>query len=486
VTDERPVSDDLPRRLTRRLIWANLVAGSLVVIYFDVAAPPYHASKAAQVLASAGSFVAFSLVMVPVLAWRTRKRLALAVEWLEHSRPPTLPERDAVLELPWRLAVVIGRAWFVVAIVASSTSWQAPRYGASVFVGIAIGGLTAAGLSFLLAERLIRPTAALVLEGEAPEQPRTIGLRSRIMLAWALGSGIPLLAIALTPLVHTRGSLPLAVAIVFMAGVGLVAGLDVTSALAASVAEPLTRVRAGMRLVRSGQLDGELVVDDAGEIGLLQSGFNQMVAGLRERERLNDLFGRHVGADVARQALERGVTLGGEERDISALFVDLVNSTALADGRRPDEVVAVLNQFFEAVVSAVSAEGGWVNKFEGDGALCVFGAPVDQPDHAARALRAASALRDRLVTLGLAAGIGVSSGAAVAGNVGAEERYEYTVIGRPVHEAARVCELAKQRACHLLAADATIIRAGEAVGSWSVAGEVELRGFAHATRVYEA
>ena len=485
MTGERPVTDDLPRLLTRRLVFANLVAGALVVVYFILAAPPFHASKAAQVLASAGGFVGLSLVLVPFLAWRTRKRLTWAAAWFEESRPPTLAERDAVLELPWRLAQVVGRAWLFVAVISASANWRVPRYTVAVFIGIAIGGLTAAGLSFLLAERLIRPTAALVLEGEAPDQPRTIGLRSRIILAWALGSGIPLLAIALTPLVHTRGSLPLAVAIVFLAAVGLVAGLDVTYSLAASVAEPLTHVRLGLQRVRAGDLDGQVVVDDAGEIGLLQAGFNQMVTGLRERERLHDLFGRHVGEDVARQALQRGISLGGEEREISALFVDLVNSTALTEGRPPDEVVAALNEFFDAVVSAVSAERGWVNKFEGDGALCVFGAPVDQPDHAARALRAARVLRDRIASLELVAGIGVSSGMAVAGNVGAQERYEYTVIGRPVHEAARVCELAKQRPCHLLATKATFERAGAAASVWLPAGDVTLRGFAAATTVYE-
>ncbi|MBA2624662.1 MAG: adenylate/guanylate cyclase domain-containing protein, partial [Acidimicrobiia bacterium] len=108
-----------------------------------------------------------------------------------------------------------------------------------------------------------------------------------------------------------------------------------------------------------------------------------------------------------------------------------------------------------------------MNKFEGDGALCVFGAPGDQPDHAARALRAGVALRRAVVALGerhpdLDAGIGISSGPAVAGNVGAEARYEYTVIGDPVNEAARLTELAKSRDSRLLASAAAIAAAGTA------------------------
>jgi adenylate cyclase len=146
----------------------------------------------------------------------------------------------------------------------------------------------------------------------------------------------------------------------------------------------------------------------------------------------------------------------------------------------------VLNKFFAAVVRSVADEGGWVNKFEGDGALCVFGAPVEQPDHAAHGLRAARVLRDRLDSLGLVAGIGLSSGVAVAGNVGAEERYEYTVIGRPVNEAARVCELAKDRPGHLLASEATLCAAAPTTEGWAPAATVELRGFAGTTVVYEA
>ena len=101
-----------------------------------------------------------------------------------------------------------------------------------------------------------------------------------------------------------------------------------------------------------------------------------MVAGLREREQLRDMFGRQVGEEVARRALERGVELGGEERDVAVLFVDLVGSTQLAAERPPEEVVALLNEFFGAVVDAVAEHGGSINKFEGDAALCVFGAPL--------------------------------------------------------------------------------------------------------------
>ena len=280
------------------------------------------------------------------------------------------------------------------------------------------------------------------------------------MLSWALGSGIPLLGIVLAlqgnPSVSRH---QLTRAVTLLAVLGLVVGWLVMAVAARSVADPLRGVRAGLRQVQEGHLDTQMPVDDGGEIGLVQAGFNQMAAGLREREQLRELFGRHVGEEVARQALERGTDLGGEQRDVSALFVDIIGSTAMAQDRAPTDVVSALNAFFDRVVRVVGDEGGWVNKFEGDGALCVFGAPADQPDHAARALRAARRLRtelDGLSAADLDAGIGVSSGVAVAGNVGAAARYEYTVIGDPVNEAARLCDAAKQRPSRVLASDAAV------------------------------
>jgi adenylate cyclase len=211
-----------------------------------------------------------------------------------------------------------------------------------------------------------------------------------------------------------------------------------------------------------------------------------MVAGLREHERLRDLFGRHVGEDVARQALERGVELGGEVRDAAVLFVDIVGSTALAAERPPEEVLGLLNRFFGVVVSVVQAHGGWVNKFEGDAALCVFGAPLQIDGAAGCALAAAREMCERLRgEVGeLDFGIGVSAGRVVAGNVGAEERFEYTVIGDPVNEAARLTELAKGREGRLIASEA-VLRAADAeeAGRWELDGAVQLRGRRGETRV---
>jgi adenylate cyclase len=279
-------------------------------------------------------------------------------------------------------------------------------------------------------------------------------------------------------------------AVMVLAVAGLGSGVLATLASARSLAEPVDAVRDAMGRVRQGDLDTSLVVDDGGEIGELQAGFNSMVEGLRVREQLHDLFRRHVGHEVAVQALERGTGLGGEQRDASIVFVDLVGSTAMAEVLPPDEVVATLNDFFDLVVRVVDAQGGWVNKFEGDGAMCVFGVPATQPDHAPRALRAARWLHRAMPGLavrhpGLEAGIGVSSGQVVAGNVGTDVRYEYTVIGPAVNEAARLTDVAKGRRIKTLASEETVRRSGDEARWWRDVGTVAVRGRAAPTAIRE-
>jgi adenylate cyclase len=200
---------------------------------------------------------------------------------------------------------------------------------------------------------------------------------------------------------------------------------------------------------------------------------------------IRDVFGRQVGADVARKALSEEVSLGGETREIAVLFVDIVGSTAIAADRPPEDVVDLLNRFFAVVVEVVESCGGWVNKFEGDAALAVFGAPLAVDGAPGRALRAARELDERLRERvpDLEAGIGVAAGQAVAGNIGAESRFEYTVIGDPVNEAARLTELAKEHDPHVLASQAALDAAGDEAERWEPGDEVTLRGRPEATRL---
>ena len=132
------------------------------------------------------------------------------------------------------------------------------------------------------------------------------------------------------------------------------------------------------------------VVFDGTELGQLQRGFNSMAAGLRERERVRDLFGRHVGREVAALAEKERPELGGEDRYAAVVFVDIIGSTKLVTSRPAGEVVELLNRFFAVIVEEVDRHHGLVNKFEGDAVLAVFGAPVSLEHPEDESLAAAS------------------------------------------------------------------------------------------------
>jgi adenylate cyclase len=160
------------------------------------------------------------------------------------------------------------------------------------------------------------------------------------------------------------------------------------------------------------------------------------------------------------------------------LFVDVVDSTALATRTPPEELVDKLNRFFASVVRAVDARGGLVNKFQGDAALCVFGAPTPLADPATAALAAARAIRDDVRTTGeLDLGIGVAAGPVFAGQLGTSSRLEYTVIGDAVNEAARLTEHAKSVDGRILASDAVVDAAADGErGNWTRHAALRLRG----------
>jgi adenylate cyclase len=251
-------------------------------------------------------------------------------------------------------------------------------------------------------------------------------------------------------------------------------------------ATPVRVVRTALKHVEDGDLDCNVVVFDGTELGELQRGFNSMVAGLRERERVRDLFGRHVGREVAAAAERDRPKLGGEERHVAVIFVDLIGSTQLVSGRPATEVVTLLNRFFAVIVEEVDRHHGFVNKFEGDAALAVFGAPIhlDHPEDEALGAARAMAERIRKEVPECEAAIGVAAGEAVAGNVGAKERFEYTVIGEPVNEASRLCDLAKERPSRLLASSDTVANASEKEsGRWSLGETVSLRGLDQPTQI---
>ena len=464
--------------LTPLTLGANAIgAGVVFVFLFFLLHLPAGSNREQQQLVNAVGFGVYLLLsLVTGLLWARRTAVPVT-RWLTSEQPATDEDRRVVLRQPLQQTRVDAALWLLAA--AAFAGLNAPYdVGGALDVGITIvlGGVTTCGLVYLLTERALRPVVTRAMVGSSQPPPVLLGVTPRLLLAWVLGTGVPLTGIGLG-LVSPVGAASLGrSAVLFLVAVGLVFGLLAIAAAAGAVSDPVRSVAVALRRVGDGALDVTVPVYDASEVGGLQSGFNTMVEGLRDRERLRDLFGRQVGDDVARLALERGTELGGEVRDVAVLFVDVVGSTGLALREDPQEVVRRLNEFFAVVIDVVQEHGGWVNKFEGDAALCVFGAPVDLPDPASCALAAARVMAQRLQSLAVDAAIGVSAGPVVAGHVGAESRFEYTVIGDPVNSAARLTELAKgSERCVL--ADAALLQSASAEAEHWVTGEqVVLRG----------
>jgi adenylate cyclase len=409
--------------------------------------------------------------------------------------------RRVVLNGPMRLAVVQAVPWAVAVVVFGGVNAQySVRLAITVAATVAIGGVATVAVSYRLTERVLRSEAARVLADKPPPGLKLPAVALRQLSAWFTGTAVPLLGLCLAAATslaygdyYTQHRLAVVVLVlgVITFGVGFL--MILLSSM--SVAAPVLAVRRALSRVARGDYDVEVPVFDTTELGLLQAGFNDMVGGLRERERVRDLFDRHVGRDVARTALAGElardgtgeVVLGGEVREAAVLFVDIVGSTELAATRPPHEVVDLLNRFFTTVVDVVERHGGWINKFQGDAALAVFGAPRQLPDPAGSALRAGRELARRLAeeVPELCAGIGISAGTVVAGNVGAPSRYEYTVIGDPVNEAARLTEVAKDPGMGGVVASGSAVERAEPSESarWRVDGSRTLRGRAEETEL---
>jgi adenylate cyclase len=419
-------------------------------------------------------------LLVPVFRWQRREGP------LDDPDPAaTELARSRALRMPFYRTLISLGYWSVGSIIFIIASQPVAQHAVPVVaVATALGAAATAIIGYLQSERVLRPVAVSALRDGLPEKVQAPGVIWRQMLTWALSTGVPLLAIVLAVLADKAALLQAAperlfTPILLMALAALTIGLVSTALVAMSIADPLRQLRWALGEVQRGNYNAHMQIYDASELGLLQAGFNDMVRDLAERQRLRDLFGRYVGEDVARRALERGTELGGQERDVAVLFVDMVGSTRIAAVRGPSEVVNLLNEFFRVIVETVGRYGGFVNKFQGDAALAIFGAPIEHPDASGAALAAARELHDELLpVLGATEfGIGVAAGRAVAGHIGARARFEYTVIGDPVNEAARLTELAKLEDGHVLASANAVSGALDAEAlRWDVGEIVELRG----------
>ncbi|BBZ78397.1 putative adenylate cyclase [Mycolicibacterium anyangense] len=404
------------------------------------------------------------------------------LRWFTAGQPPGAADRAFVrrlLRTQWEVLAGIWALSGVVLVIVSRDAGAAAAW--LVAIAMFFGATTSAGAALLLIQRTLRPIIAAIYTPS--ERERTPGVLARLLLMWLVSSALPTLGIAIVVVMHSHGwiiekTASIEVTVVVLAVVSGLVGLRAMTIAALSISDPVRDVVDAMAKVEHGEIATRVPVYEHSEVGRLQSGFNRMLAGLAERDRLRDLFGRHVGTDVALRAVADADTLTGEVRHAAILFVDLVGSTQLAQSRSPAEVAEVLNHFFAIVVAAVDQRRGLINKFQGDAVLAVFGAPLANADAASDALATARELTSTLRRLPLVDfGIGVSAGPVFAGNVGAEHRYEYTVIGDAVNEAARLADRAKLTPARALCSAVALLETAPAERArWTECGAEVLRG----------
>jgi adenylate cyclase len=270
-----------------------------------------------------------------------------------------------------------------------------------------------------------------------------------------------------------------------------------TVLLGRRLAQPLERLAAAAKRIERNDLEDfePLGGSKIEEVNAASHAFNGMIEGLRERQRIRDLFGRYVPKEVAERVLKdpKGISLTGEKREVSLIFSDLQGFTSLAETMPPEAVVGLLNAYFEAVCRIIIDHGGIIVDFIGDAVFAMFGAPENQPDHAARALAAAVEL-DRFATqfataqraVGVALGqtrIGVHTGVATVGNVGSRDRLKYSATGDVVNTSSRLEGANKNFGTRILASAETLRQAGGMANRR--VGDIVLKGRSEALPVCE-
>jgi adenylate cyclase len=445
--------------LIAAIVLAN-ITGAVVVFTFAVwvlPTPDVDDTTQATLVNLAVVCVYLAAALAIGISWGTRM-LPLR-EQLVEERPTTARELRTVLHGPLRLAAVNATLWVAAAgLFSALNTLFSPTLALSVAITVTLGGVTTSAIAYLLSERLLRAVTARALASGPPERPAVPGILARSVLAWVVGTAVPVVGLVLVALFALAGRDisrdQLAVTILGLGGIALVVGLLVAVLAARAASDPVAAVSDAVGRVEQGDFDVEVPVYDGSEVGLLQAGFNRMVAGLRERERIRRTFGTYVDHKVAEHILEEGVSLEGEEVEVTLVFVDVRDFTGIAERLPPGEVVATLNELFDRAVPIVHEHEGHVDKFVGDGLLAVFGAPRRQPDHADEALAAALELA-RSHDGELDFGIGLNSGSVVAGNVGGGGRLEFSVIGDAVNVAARVEAATRETGDRILLTEAT-------------------------------
>ncbi len=464
----------------KRILWISLsllcaqIIGSIFNIWYNLT----HIRPlltAAQIERFMGAIRWYNALIYPLaLAVWLGITLSIARVWKTGERKGDAWCRATrrMINLPWIAIMASGAPWLLsipvfLAAVRSTPDPLDPQVNLHLPVSIVIGALISTAQGFfaveILTQRLLYPLFLTNTrsESECGAYRITLGRRG---LIWTVSSvACPIVSLLLLFVTAARGGggmrdlwFPFSVGTV-----GILFGFVSVWLLARIVIEPVEALRYSAARVGEGDLETRIDLLRTDEFGLLIGQFNEMVSGLREKQRVEEILGRNVGLEVARILLEQGDVEKGAERSISVLFTDIRGFTERCSASAADEVVAMLNIFFDVMVPEVEARRGIVNQFAGDGFMAIFGAIeagcIGHEDAAAAAGCAMIAALPRVNAVlaergiePLEIGVGINSGPAVIGSVGATGRTSFTAIGDTVNVAARIESLTKKAGYPLL------------------------------------
>ncbi|AZZ37699.1 adenylate/guanylate cyclase domain-containing protein [Bdellovibrio sp. qaytius] len=226
------------------------------------------------------------------------------------------------------------------------------------------------------------------------------------------------------------------------------------------------------------------------EVGDLAEAFDQMTDGLKERDKVKNLFNKFHGSSVTENLLQQEVSVGGTRKEVTVFFSDIRGFTKFSEGHTPEEVVSMLNEYFAVMVGIIGRHGGVVDKFIGDAIMAVWGVPAGSEQDTENGLKACLEMRSALVTLNesrrqrnlteIHIGMGLHAGAAISGTIGSEERMEFTVIGDTVNVTARIESSTKHFEVDLLVSDEIFARMSKPEMQdqfkFDLAGDIEVKG----------
>jgi class 3 adenylate cyclase len=257
-------------------------------------------------------------------------------------------------------------------------------------------------------------------------------------------------------------------AILYATALGLAIALVLSLILARSMGAPVQELASATREIGRGNYEHRVHIARKDELGQLAGAFNQMAKGLAQRVFFESALRRYLAQPVVEQLIAdpSRLRLGGEKREVSVLFFDVAGFTTLAESMAPEELVALCNAYLDALIEAIFRHGGTFDKFIGDAVMAFWGAPITQPDHAARACRAALDMQAALRKFTqshpdprvqeLRGRIGVNTGVAILGNLGSSQVMNYTAMGDTVNVASRLEGVNKLYGTSILVSETTL------------------------------